>query len=58
MTLIEDDRPGTLRSSAAVLLARVIIPLWLGTGAVLKMLDGSPSNLPSALVKLLGGNGV
>lgn len=58
MILIEDDRPGNLRSSAAVLLVRVIIPLWLGVGAVLKLIDGSPSNLPAALVKWLGGIGM
>jgi len=58
MTLIEEDGPGNLRSSVAILLARVIIPLWLGIAAVLKIMDGSPSNLPAALVKLLGGLGV
>jgi hypothetical protein len=41
----------------AVAITRVVIPLWLGTGAVLKIIDGSPSNLPSALVKWFGGNG-
>jgi hypothetical protein len=40
------------------LLTRVVVPLWLLTGAVLKLLDGSPSNLPTSLVKLLGGSGV
>ncbi len=50
--------PSRLRSTIAVALARVVIPLWLGTGAVLKVIDGSPSNLPAALVKLLGGNGL
>ena len=58
MTLIEEDRPGNLRSSVAILLARVVIPLWFGIGAVLKIMDGSPSNLPAALVKWLGGLGV
>lgn len=58
MTLIEEDGPGILRSSVAILLARVIIPLWLGIGAVLKIMDGSPSNLPAAMVKWLGGLGV
>lgn len=58
MTLIEEDRPGNLRSSAAILLARVIIPAWLGIGAVLKILDGSPNNLPAAMVKWLGGLGM
>ena len=57
MTLIEEDRPGRFRSTAAVLLVRAVIPLWLGIGAILKLLDGSPSNLPAALVKWLGGNG-
>lgn len=42
----------------AVLLARVVVPLWLVTGGVLKWLDGSPANLPLALVKGLGGIGV
>jgi hypothetical protein len=58
MTLIEEDGPGKMRSSAAVFLSRVVIPLWLGLGAVLKLIDGSPSNLPAALVKWLGGLGV
>lgn len=49
---------GRLRSAIAVLVARVAIPLWLGAGAVLKLVDGSPSNLPAALVKWLGGIGV
>jgi len=57
MTLIEEDGPGNLRSSVAVLVARVIIPLWLATGGVLKLIDGSPSNLPAAMVKLFGGLG-
>jgi hypothetical protein len=38
----------------AVVLARAVVPLWLFTGAVLKLLDGSPSNLPAALIKWLG----
>jgi hypothetical protein len=50
--------PGELRSTLAVVLARVIIPLWLGTGAVLKLIDGSPSNLPAALIKLCGALGI
>ena len=47
-----------MRSSAAIILTRAVIPLWLGIGAVLKILDGSPSNLPAAVVKWFGGNGV
>jgi len=58
MTQIDGMNPGALRSSAAIILTRAVIPLWLGIGAVLKILDGSPSNLPAALVKWFGGNGV
>jgi hypothetical protein len=58
MTLNGASRPSRLRSAVAVIVARVAIPLWLATGAVLKLIDGSPSNLPAALVKWLGGNGV
>jgi hypothetical protein len=50
--------PSALRSTAAMIIARIAIPLWLGIGAVLKIIDGSPSNLPSALVKWLGGIGM
>jgi len=58
MIQTNDHSSSSLRSTAAVLIARVVIPLWLGTGAVLKLLDGSPSNLPAAIVKGLGGNGL
>jgi hypothetical protein len=50
--------PGSIRTTVAILVVRVLIPLWLGVGAVLKMIDGSPSNLPVALVTWLGGNGL
>jgi hypothetical protein len=58
MVLVGQHIPGPLRSSSAVLIARVLVPLWLGIGAVLKIIDGSPSNLPVSLVKWLGGNGL
>jgi len=44
--------------TVAVILARVLVPLWLLTGAVLKVIDLSPSHLPAALIRWLGGNGV
>ena len=44
--------------AVAVILARVVVPLWLLTGAVLKLIDLSPSHLPAALIRWLGGNGV
>jgi len=49
--------PTALRSSLAVVVTRAVIPLWLGIGAVLKIIDGSPSNLPAVIVKWFGGNG-
>ena len=58
MTLMGQQKPSPLRSSTAILVARVLVPLWLGIGAVLKIIDGSPSNLPAAMVKWLGGNGL
>jgi len=48
------DAAGTV----AVILARVVVPLWLFAGAVLKLVDLSPSYLPAALIRWLGGNGV
>ncbi len=58
MTKIDGNSPGALRTSTAIILTRIVIPLWLGIGAVLKIMDGSPSNLPPALVKWLGGFGM
>jgi hypothetical protein len=48
----------TLGDVLAVLLARVVVPSWLLLGAVLKLMDASPSHLPVALVKWLGALGV
>jgi len=44
--------------SVAVVLARVVVPLWLATGAVLKLMDLSPAHLPAAIIKWFGGNGI
>ena len=44
--------------TVAVALARVVVPLWLATGAVLKLIDLSPAHLPAALIQWLGGNGI
>ena len=41
--------------SIAVALARVIVPLWFVVGAVLKLMDLSPTHLPAALIKWCGG---
>ncbi len=45
-------------AAAAVALARVVVPLWLLAGAVLKLIDSSPRHLPVALVKWVGGLGL
>jgi hypothetical protein len=42
----------------AVALARVVVPLWLAIGAVLKLMDMSPTHLPAALIKWCGGLGI
>jgi len=44
--------------TVAVILARVVVPLWFFVGAILKLVDGSPSHLPAALIKWMGGLGV
>jgi len=46
------------RDLLAVALVRVVIPLWLATGAVLKLVDGSASHLPAALIKWCGALGL
>lgn len=43
--------------TAAVALARVVVPTWFFLGAVLKLVDMSPSHLPAAVVKWCGGLG-
>ena len=44
--------------AVAVTLARVVVPLWLLAGAVLKLVDASPSHLPVALIQWMGALGV
>ena len=44
--------------SVAFVLARVVVPLWLSAGAVLKLMDLSPAHLPAAIIKWFGGNGI
>jgi len=48
------ERNGSAGGFVALLLARVVVPLWLLVGAILKLVDASPSNLPVAMVKWLG----
>lgn len=51
------NRWSGLAGTTAVVLARVVVPLWLALGAVLKLVDMSPSHLPAAVVKWCGGMG-
>ncbi len=48
----------TAGGALAVLLARVVVPLWLLVGAVLKLMDASPSHLPVPMIKWAGAAGV
>jgi hypothetical protein len=41
-----------------VFLTRFVVPLWLFTGAVLKLMDMSPTHLPAAIIKWVGGIGL
>jgi len=51
------DGGGAL-ATAGVVITRVLVPLWLLVGAVLKFVDDSPANLAAVLVKFLGDTGV
>jgi hypothetical protein len=58
MVEAENSQKSSIGGSIAVLLARVVIPLWLLAGAVLKLMDLSPTHLPAAIISWLGGLGV
>ncbi|MCD4747932.1 MAG: hypothetical protein K8R59_01050, partial [Thermoanaerobaculales bacterium] len=38
--------------------ARVLVPLYFLAGAVLKIIDASPTHLPTALIKWAGAAGI
>jgi uncharacterized membrane protein YphA (DoxX/SURF4 family) len=46
------------QGTIAVLIARVLVPLWLALGAVLKLMDMSPAHLPAAMIKWCGALGI
>ena len=58
MTTVSQSNTAGLAGAAAVVLARVVVPLWLLTGAVFKLIDLSPTHLPAALIKWAGALGV
>jgi len=46
------------KGSVAVALARVVVPLWLMIGGVLKLIELSPADLPAAMIKWCGALGI
>ncbi len=57
MTGAQEQQRSGITGTIAVALARVIVPLWLFIGAVLKLADISPTHLPAAIIKWAGGVG-
>jgi hypothetical protein len=55
--VLEKQGSGPL-GTLAVVLARVVVPLWLFIGAVLKLDSLSASHLPAAIIKWAGGLGL
>ena len=53
-SMVSENTSGGIRGTIAVALARVVVPLWLLTGAVLKLMDMSPAHLPAAMIKWCG----
>lgn len=62
MSSVVDPAPDRVENSVAgavgVALARVIVPLYFALGAVLKLVDASPTHLPAALIKWSGAAGI
>ncbi len=48
----------SLADRAGIVVTRVLVPLWLLAGALTKLVDLSPTSLPTVLVKLMGASGV
>jgi hypothetical protein len=42
----------------AVVVARVVVPAWFAAGAILKLVDLSPTHLPAAIIKFCGVLGI
>lgn len=57
-TRAENSVTARMSATVAILLARVVVPLWLLVGAVLKLADASPTHLPVALIRWAGALGV
>jgi hypothetical protein len=48
----------TAASTLAVILARVVVPVWLLAGALLKLAEASPTHLPAAMIRWAGAIGL
>ena len=57
-TTVTQNTTNGISGTIAVALARVIVTLWLGPGAILTMMDLSPAHLPAAMIKWCGGLGI
>ncbi len=49
---------GPFASRTSFLLCRVIVPLWVFTGATFKLVEGDPNNLPRGLLRAFHETGV
>jgi hypothetical protein len=57
-SIVSGNTTGGTGGTIAVAFARVLVPLWLLTGAVLKLVDLSPTHLPASMIKWCGGLGI
>jgi len=54
MTNVQVKQSSGLWGTLSVVLARLVVPSWLFIGAVLKLIDLSPTYLPAAIIKWSG----
>ena len=54
----DQETKTSVQGTIAVVLARVVVPLWFFAGAVLKLVDLSPLHLPVALIQWCGALGI
>jgi hypothetical protein len=52
------DQSRNWQSQLGTIITRIVVPLWVLTGALFKLYERSPSNLPSGIVKAARANDV
>jgi hypothetical protein len=57
-SIVSENTNGGIGGTIAVAIARVLVPAWLALGAVLKLMDLSPTHLPASMIKWCGGLGI